>query len=166
MMKKSDYIRCTLITAYFFLSLGGLLLHMRIHPVSKDIENFIPAICGVLSTVVLPLMFWYVKTVPYAYIINGMTVIIGIITMAHFSAVRFVPPIGLYDILVGSTLADIVILLGKFAVGKAVYDLTLSASSMDQPRKVNTLRFLNMGWWVIHLALMSLAYVLGRILWK
>ena len=42
-MKKKDYLRLVLILAIFFLALGGWLLHLRIHPIAKDVEHYIPA---------------------------------------------------------------------------------------------------------------------------
>ena len=44
------------ICALFFISLGGLLLHLRIHPPAKSAYNLVPAVCGGITTFVLPLL--------------------------------------------------------------------------------------------------------------
>lgn len=84
-MKKKEYLRLILILAIFFLALGGWLLHLRIHPAAKDAENYIPFLAGFISIIVTPVLFIFRSTIPFAYLINGMTVIIGTITMTHFS---------------------------------------------------------------------------------
>ena len=84
-MKKKDYFRLVLILAIFFLALGGWLLHLRIHPIAKDAENYIPLVAGFISVFLIPILFIFRSTISFAYLLNGMTVIIGTITMTHFS---------------------------------------------------------------------------------
>ena len=76
---------CLPIMALFFISFGGLLLHVRIHPPSADAENWIPAVFGVVTTFVLPLMFYCRKTAGWAYLITWLAVVVGTLTMAWHS---------------------------------------------------------------------------------
>jgi tellurite resistance protein TehA-like permease len=92
-MNKKNYMRLVLILAIFFLALGGWLLHLRIHPTTKDAENYIPLVAGFISVFVIPVLFIFRSTISFAYLLNGMTVIIGTITMTHFTIEN--PPAGM-----------------------------------------------------------------------
>src|SRR4030042_6327585 len=114
-MKKKDYFRLTLILSIFFIALGGWMLHLMIHPVAKDLGNYIPAVAGFISVIIIPLLFIFRSTTSVAYLLNGITVIIGTIMMAHFSIKNPSQVWNLETILLGTLLADIVLLWGKFA---------------------------------------------------
>ena len=108
------------ILALFFLSLGGLLLHLRIHPISKSVFNVVPAAFGIVTTLALPLLFNYRRTVAWAYVINVATVVVGAVTMAWFSWVNWQGPITLKTVILHSTLADILILSAKLPLGQMI----------------------------------------------
>ena len=110
-MTRKKVIKTTLIAGLFFLAFGGWCLHLRIHPPAKDADNLIPFISGILSVFCLPVLFCYRKTIAWAYILNGFSVILGTVTMAHFSMVHFQGPVTMSNILLTTTLADIVVLL-------------------------------------------------------
>ena len=166
-MKKKDYLRLVLILAIFFLALGGWLLHLRIHPIAKDAENYIPLVAGFISVFVIPVLFIFRSTIPFAYLINGMTVIIGTITMAHFTIENPPQVWTLQTIFVGTLLADIMLLWGKFAVGKALFDLDPVISRPDtQISSGRFFRFPNMGFWFAHLVTLTIIYLIGSYFWK
>jgi hypothetical protein len=166
-MKKKDYLRLVLILAIFFLALGGWLLHLRIHPIAKDAENYIPLVAGCISVIVIPFLFIFRSTIPFAYLLNGMTVIIGTITMTHFSIENHPPVWTLQTILLGTCLPDILMLWGKFAVGKALYDLDPVISRPDAPmRSGRFFRFPNMGFWFAHIVTLTAVYLIGSYFWK
>jgi hypothetical protein len=166
-MKKKDYLRLVLILAIFFLALGGWLLHLRIHPIAKDAENYIPLVAGCISVIVIPVLFIFRSTIPFAYLLNGMTVIIGTITMTHFSIENHPPVWTLQTILLGTCLPDILMLWGKFAVGKALFDLDPVISRPDAPmRSGRFFRFPNMGFWFAHIVTLTAVYLIGSYFWK
>jgi len=166
-MKKKDYLRLVLILAIFFLALGGWLLHLRIHPTAKDAENYIPLVAGCISVIVIPVLFIFRSTIPFAYLLNGMTVIIGTITMTHFSIENHPPVWTLQTILLGTCLPDILMLWGKFAVGKALFDLDPVISRPDAPmRSGRFFRFPNMGFWFAHVVTLTAVYLIGSYFWK
>ncbi|MGA2525708.1 MAG: hypothetical protein ABSF79_03710 [Smithellaceae bacterium] len=166
-MKKKDNLRRILILAIFFLALGGWLLHLRIHPFAKDAENYIPLVAGFISVVIIPVLFIFRSTISFAYLLNGMTVIIGTIAMAHFS-IKNPPEVWtLQTILMGTLLADIVLLWGKFAVGKALFELELTVNEPDAPmRSGRFFRFPNMGFWFVHVVTLTTVYIIGYYFWK
>ena len=136
------------IWALFFISLGGLLLHIRIHPVSekivdpaevgqqvaggavreadgsvivKEAEYLIPLIVGIITTLALPFMFNCEKTVRWAFLINVVVVIVGTVTMANHSYEHWGgKPVTFLNIILKSTFPDIMILLAKLPLGCAI----------------------------------------------
>jgi hypothetical protein len=166
-MKKKDNLRLILILAIFFLALGGWLLHLRIHPVAKDAENYIPAVAGFISVIIIPILFIFRSTTPFAYLLNGITVIIGTITMAHFS-IKNPPQVWtLQTIFLGTLLADIVLLWGKFALGKALFEMDITINHPDDPvRSGRFFRFPNMGFWFVHVVALTAVYIIGSYFWK
>lgn len=165
-MTRKKIIKITLVIGLFFLSLGGWLLHLRIHPLAKNNANFIPFISGILSVFCLPFLFWFKRTLSLGYIINGFMVILGTITMAHFSIVYFKGPVNFLTVILNTTLADIAILWGKFTLGKALFDLEFLKSDKDITAKGRFFRYPNMGWWWVHLFGLTVVYALGNIIWK
>ncbi|HTY13286.1 MAG TPA: hypothetical protein VMD02_03755 [Candidatus Omnitrophota bacterium] len=165
-MKRKEQLKLTLIAGLVALALGGWLLHVRTHPPFAEDENLIPFVAGIISIVIVPLMFWFKKTSAYAYVLNGFMVILGTITMAHFSIVHMSGPVSAADLLFKTMLPDILMLWANFAMGKAIFDLELLNSATDVVPQGRWFRYPNNGWWLAHLAGWSMVYALGNIIWK
>jgi hypothetical protein len=165
-MTRRIYVKSMLMTALITLPLGGLLLHLRIHSVADNPSNVIPVIAGILSVLVVPLLFACKKTVQYGYVLNGMLAIIGTIVMAHFSLAHWPAPSTAVSIITKTLLADILILWTIFLVGKALFELETFGYDPDKPKKGVIYRYPNMGWWFVHLIGTSLVYTLGHYLWR
>ncbi len=149
------YVKTMMIIALFLVSLGGLLLHLRVHPISKHVYGYIPFIAGVLSALVIPLLFIFRKTLNLAYILNGFLAIIGTITMVHFSIIK------------APLIPDIFILWCKFLLGRIIF--CFEVYQVEAPLKSQGwrwIRYPNMGFWYVHLILLSLVYYLGNLLWR
>jgi hypothetical protein len=159
-------IKTMLLTALVALAVGGLFLHLRIHPIAEHGYNWIPFVSGVLSVIAVPLLFGWRRTVHYGYVLNGFLVILGIVTMAHFSCAHWPSPVTVGAVLLRTTLADILILTGKFFVGKALFDLELHGYDATQPRKGVSWRYPNLGWWLVHLGGIAVVYWLGNLVWR
>jgi hypothetical protein len=105
-----------LIWVYFFVSLGGLLLHIRIHPPQDSMFNFTATAFAAMNTFVLPFLFNSPRTVAWAYIFTWATVATGSVMMAYFSIITWDPskiPITVKTVILRSTLPDIMILMAK-----------------------------------------------------
>ena len=102
-----------LILAYFLLSLGGLLLHLRIHPPSHSLFNWIPFLFTLMNTLVIPFLFNRRDTVIYAYLFAWATITVGTFGMAYFSLTNLKAPVTLFEVFWKSTLPDIIILWAK-----------------------------------------------------
>ncbi|MFH0803423.1 MAG: hypothetical protein V2A78_13700 [bacterium] len=160
------YARSILLLALITLSLGGFLLHLRIHPASQNSSNMVPVISAILSILVVPLLFSFKKTIAYGYVLNGFLVIVGTVTMAHFSVVHWPSPTTLKSLILMTTLGDILVLWSKFFVGMALFNLEMFGYAPDKEKKGKTFRYPNMGWWLIHFVSISLVYYLGNLFWR
>ena len=102
-----------LIWALILLSLGGLLLHIRIHPPSKDLFYWIPFLFALVNTLIIPFLFNRRETVAYAYLFTWATVIAGTVGMAYFSITTWKLPITAINVVLKSMLPDIIMLWSK-----------------------------------------------------
>ena len=118
-MLQKQKLRWLLVGGLFFISLGGWILHVRIHPPADFAPNYVPFIAGLISFTAVPAMFLFRKTVAYAYVINGMLVIIGTITMTHYSLANPPEAITFGALIFGTLFPDVVILFTNFMLGKA-----------------------------------------------
>jgi hypothetical protein len=117
--------------------------------------------------IVIPVLLIFRSTIPFAYLLNGMTVIIGTITMTHFSIENHPPVWTIQTILLGTCLPDILMLWGNFAVGKALFDLDPVINRPDAPMSSGRFfRFPNMGFWFAHLITLTAVYLIGSYFWK
>ncbi|MFA5795434.1 MAG: hypothetical protein WC980_10275 [Candidatus Brocadiia bacterium] len=161
-MTQKQNLKLTLIFGLFFISLGGWLLHLRIHSPWNNQVNYLPFIIGILNIAVVPWLFLSRRTLALGYIINGMSVIFGIIMMADFSLGKIPQAFTAKDIILNTTLADILLLIGKFAAGKALFDLEFTDLAKDFPLRSRFARYPNLGWWLIHLVAIAAVYFIGK----
>ncbi len=149
-------IKAYLIAALFLVSLGGLIIHYRAHHPSEASFGYVPLVAGLISVIVIPTMFMFRPTLHLAHLLNGFTAIIGIITMAHFSFVH------------APLYAHLAIVTAKFYIGRAIFELAIYSNLDTKPSALGwrTLRYPNMGFWYVHLVVMSAVYALGHFVWK
>jgi len=112
-------IRCP-IWALFCISLGGALLHLRIHPPTDSLFDCVPTAFAVLNVLVLPFLFNYRETVAWAYLLNAVTVVVGTVTMAYYSITHWQGPVTPLGILLRTTLPDITILAAKLPLAHII----------------------------------------------
>lgn len=165
-MTVRTYTKTMLLIGLWTFSIGGFLLHSRIHPVKTNYSNLVPAISCILSVVIVPILFCFRRSIAYGYVLNGFLVIVGTITMAHFSIAHWPNPVTVKAILLTTMLADILILWAKFCIGKAIFDLEFFGYDAVKEKKGITYRYPNMGWWLVHLVTVSIVCYLGHILWR
>jgi hypothetical protein len=120
------------ILAFFLLSAGGLLLHLRLHtpgllqpllgipPTSAPAANWVPLTFGLLGTFVLPFLFNSDRTVAWAYLVTWLAVVVGTGGMAHYTIVHWQGPVSLKAVLLQSTLADILVLTAKLPLAHII----------------------------------------------
>ncbi len=111
---------CPQILAIFLIALGGLLLHIRIHTLEASAFNIAPRIVGIISIVVLPFLFNSKKTAPLGYVLNLIAIIVGTIAMAYFSISTWNEPVTVSNVILHSTLADILILAARWPIAHSI----------------------------------------------
>lgn len=165
-----DKLRNNLILALVAISIGGLLLHLKIHPIFiegiLEWAHLIPVSIGILNAVIIPCLFLKKNTADLAYLLTGMSVIFGIVTMSHLSIANWQGEVSIIKILFNTTLADSLILLSKFFIAKEIFE-----SYYPQRTKLNckfpqALRFLLPGWWLVHFIGIAVVYSLGVFLFS
>lgn len=165
-MTVRSYVRSLMLASLVVMALGGFLLHIRIHPFTQNISFIVNFIAGIISVVIIPLLFLSKSTLHYGYILNGFIAIIGTITMAHFSLEHLPAPLTIQNIILKTTLADIFILWGKFLIGKVLFDLEIFGYNPASEKKGVSWRYPNLGWWLIHAILIAVVYGMGHVLWR
>jgi hypothetical protein len=111
---------CYPITAFFLISLGGWLLHLRIHPPSAAAINWLPAIIGFVTTFILPFMFGSASTARWALLITIIAIIGGTIFMTDYSFDHPPETITPVTIILQTMLADIIILFSKLPIALTI----------------------------------------------
>jgi hypothetical protein len=145
------------IWALLLLSLGGWMLHFRIHPVSGNPSNFVPFFFGLMGVIVTPQLFNHKKTVVIAYLLNGAGVIIGTIAMASLSLSRLPHPLTFTGLIFRTTLGDMLIQLPKLFLGQMIL-------THFYPQGLG--RMFTTGWWVRHFFYFSIAFSVGHFFWR
>ncbi len=148
------------IAATAILSLGGLLLHLRIHPVSFDPADpsnpafIVPLASGILSVAVAPFLLAFPRTFVAGYLWNGMSAVAGTIAMAALSVSLPPSPPSAGNILLGTTLASILLLLPKLFLGQIV---------LRHYHPGGMGRLFTAWWWVRHFVYLGAVFSLGRL---
>lgn len=164
-MLAKQYLNLLIKGSLFIVSLGGLLIHLKLHPPPGPSWHYLPYSAGVTSILVVTVLFFFRRGTPFGYVINGMLVIIGTIAMTHFS-LAFPPKVVSFSSLItGSMFPFILVLWTNFVLGKALFELSLMKADGQRRRGGKLFRYPNMGWWFIHLVALSTVYYLGHELW-
>lgn len=151
------------ILALVFLSIGGWLLHTRVHAVSFDAANpsnpafLVPFIVGLLNIVATPILLGYRKTVVVGYLTNGIGVIIGTLTMATLSLYHRPTPLTVSSIFLKTMLGDILLLFPKLFIGQMVL-LHYFPHGMG--------RMFTAWWWTRHFVYLGIIFTLGHFIWR
>jgi hypothetical protein len=151
------------ILAIFVLSLAGWLIHMRSHPVSFDPANrsnpafLVPWIAGLLSIVAVPLLLNYARTFVVGYLLNGMGVVIGSITMFMWTLAKPPSPLTLRSLLLGTMLSSILLLMPKLFIGQIVLH-------HYHPNGMG--RLFTPFWWVRHFIYLSAIFTIWHFVWR
>ena len=109
-----------LLAAYVCISLGGLLIHVKIHPPTQSLYFWWASPIAAFNLVVLPLLLARPSTVGWGYLLNAGIVLIGTVAMAYFSLLSATGPLTLRFLFVDSTLPDILILLAKLPIAHLI----------------------------------------------
>jgi len=152
--------RSALLWALVALSLGGWLMHPRLHPLSMGLVMVIPLIAASVDVVLVTLLFLRRETARIAYLLNGLLVIYGITTMAHFGLAKGAGVGGLAGL--AAMVPVSFILFADFLVGKALFD----GYWAQERAGVKPSSFLAPGWWLAHFILIPTVYAFGHVFWK
>ncbi len=109
---------------YIFLhvciSLGGILIHMKHHPVGESLFYLWAAVISVFSLLVITLLYCRPSTVAWGFLLNAGAVIAGTIGMSYFTLLNPVVPFTLPKLLLESSLPGIVVLWTKIPISYVI----------------------------------------------
>lgn len=108
------------IWALILISLGGLGVHLKIHPPLAQLINLVPFLIGLFNILVLPFLFNHRSTVRWAHLLNIGTVVAGSVGMAYYSLIHWTGPVTVQTVVLNSTLPDILILLARLPLGSMI----------------------------------------------
>ena len=108
------------IWALILISLGGLGLHIRIHPPLEELVYLVPFLIGIFNVLILPFLFNHRSTVRWAHLLNIGTVVAGGVGMAYFSLTHWTGPVTIQAVALNTTLPDILILLARLPLGSLI----------------------------------------------
>ena len=165
-MTVKIYIRSILLGGLVCLALGGFIIHARIHVITQNHSFILPFAAGLLSIVAVPVLFWFRRTAAYGYVLNGFLCILGTVTMSHFAIARWSDPASSPDIFLKSMVIDILIVWGKFFIGKALFELETFGYDPEKRKAGAAYRYPQLGWWLVHLAGVGFVYFLGHRFWS
>lgn len=163
-MTVGSYFKSLCLAALVVMGVAGLLLHLRIHPYENNPSFLISVVCGIVSVIIVPLLFLFKRTLHYGYVVNGFMVIIGTVTMVHFSLAHLPAPLTPASIFFKTTFPHILILWGKFLIGKVLFDLEVFGYNKAAEKKGVSYRYPNLGWWYVHLIAVAAVYYAGHLL--
>jgi hypothetical protein len=151
------------VIALILLSVGGWIIHGRAHPVSFDAANpshpafLIPFMFGILNVVVTPMLLSFARTMIVGYLINGIAVIVGTLSMGALSASHLPSPLTLPSVFMKTTLSDIILLFPKLFLGQMVL-LHYHPHGMG--------RMFTPFWWLRHFFYLGIFFTLGYVAWR
>lgn len=106
--------------AYMLISMGGLLIHIRIHPPGQGFYFWLAAPVAAFSLAVIPILLSRNSTVAWGCLLNAATVLTGVIAMGYYSFIKTEEPASLSYILLDTTFPYILILLAKLPIAHAI----------------------------------------------
>jgi len=152
-----------LILALFFISVGGWLLHFRIHPILPDAArmrnsaNFFPFTVGLTSMLVTPVLLWFRRTLLVGYLLNGIGALTGMLLMTYFSLATFRHPFTLAGVFTGTLVADVLIAFSRLFLGQRILHTYYPSG---------TGRMFTAWWWTRHAFYVSVVFLLGHSVWR
>ena len=151
------------ICALVFLSLGGWLLHLRLHPIQVTADNpqnpanLVPFIFGLTNIIATPVLLNFHRTFVIGYLLNGIAVAFGSIIMGHVSLSALPYPLTLSSLFLGTTLPSILMLFSKLFIGQRIL-LHYHPHGMG--------RMFTASWWLRHFCYLTGVYAIGHFLWR
>lgn len=140
--------------ALFLVALGGWLLHLRFHPFADNLPNYVPFIFGLISVFFVPILLSFRETFLIGYLLNGFSVVIGVVAMVTFSLSGLSNPVSFSDVVLRTTLPHNLILLSKLFIGQMVlfhyYPTGLG-------------RVFTAWWWARHFVYVATVFAVGHL---
>jgi len=155
--ERVDSIRGEL-AALILISLGGLLLHMHLHPPfgpHGDDDGLIPLTVDLMGVLVVPFLLSRKNTWLSGYLINGFSVVAGFVLMGGIMVSGWQAVPGPAALVQEAMLPHIIMLFPKLMIGQRI---------LRHYRPGGTGRMFTPFWWTRHFIYASLVFTAGRLI--
>ncbi|RQW06645.1 hypothetical protein EH223_02025 [candidate division KSB1 bacterium] len=143
--------------ALFLIALGGWLMHLRIHSFVDNPPNLVPFVFGLVSVFFVPILLSFKGTFLIGYLMNGFSVIIGVVVMTTFSLSGLPDPITFSGLMLRTALSYNLILLSKLFIGQMV---------LYHYHPTGLGRMFTAWWWARHFVYVGSVFAAGHLLWR
>jgi hypothetical protein len=155
--ERKDSIRGEL-AALVLISLGGLLIHTHLHPPfgpHGDEDALIPLIANLLGILVVPFLLSRRKTWLAGYLVNGFSVVTGVVLMGDIMVSGWTALPGPAAFVQDAMLPNIIFAFPKLMIGQRI---------LRHYRPEGTGRMFTPLWWTRHFIYASLVFTAGRLI--
>lgn len=143
--------------ALFLIALGGWFMHLRMHPFADNPPNLVPFVFGLVSVFFVPILLSFKGTFLIGYLLNGFSVVIGVVVMTTFSLSGLPDPITFSGLMLRTALSYNLILLSKLFIGQMV---------LDHYHPTGLGRMFTAWWWARHFVYVGSVFAAGHLLWR
>ena len=142
------------------LSIGGLLMHWRYHPIPlpgapASHANIVPFVLGLAGVIAVPLLLSREKTWLTGYLINGFAVITGTVMMGYLGISGWSGLPGIDTVIFDSMLPVILLSIPKLIIGQRI---------LYHYRPLGMGRMFTPLWWTRHFFYVSAVFTTGKLL--
>jgi len=105
-----------MILMHVVISLGGMLVHIKLHPPGSSLYFWWASPVSAFSLLVIPFLYFRASTAAWGFMFNAGTIMIGTVGMFYYSVHTFERPFTLYNVFLKSALPGILILWIKLPI--------------------------------------------------
>ncbi len=105
-----------LLAIHIGISIGGMIIHMNLHPATESLYFFWASPVNVFSVIVIPVLLARPSTVGWGFMLNAGTILIGTVGMSYFTLLTLESPVTAQWLFTESPLKGIVVLWAKLPI--------------------------------------------------
>ncbi len=109
------------ILVHIVLTLIGLAAHIDQHPPGQSLFFWWPVLLGVISLLIVTVLYIFPATVAWGFLFTTMAVGLGTIGMAYFTMLTFEEPYSFWRVATDSTLPKILLLWLKLPTAWVIF---------------------------------------------
>jgi hypothetical protein len=109
-----------MVLVHIGISLGGMFIHLKLHPPGNSLYFWWASPVSVFSLIVIPVLYCRPSTAAWGFMFNAGTILIGTVGMFYYSVLTVERPLTLYNVFLESALPGIFIAWIKLPVSLVI----------------------------------------------